>query len=327
MADNKEHDEDISPVNEWDVLKTAKHEEGGETISRGNDWEVVSLTASAYAASPGPRGDESIHEGSDSTYGGNAEAENSEALFMSGHFVFPPSQHENLPIVPEKLEDHKGAKDDDRVAESNVVKESQHVEDVDEKWGTEALNVNEAIPGTPSYEEEKGHGLEVNEPIALQGVNVDEKEQDLYGAAKPSSFYNATVIDGSSVYGGNVVVNDPVEVSDDVIDPSYLITKAPKSVNEDEADDPELHCDAWWKKGVASLCAQAKEASAFWSIFVAAAVMGIVVLGQRWQQERWQILHHSVSDEKPGKILSHVKDVIVSGSRHGTYVTVTSAEL
>ncbi|KAK9749419.1 hypothetical protein RND81_02G124300 [Saponaria officinalis] len=280
MADNEEG-EDITHVNEWDALKTAENEDGRGAISRANDWEVVSLTASTYAAAPGPRGYESIHEGSDSTYGGNDEAETSETLFMSGHFVFPPSQHENLPIVPEKLEISKGATDDDLVAESDTLKEGEHVE---------GLNVNESFPGTPLFEE-KGHGPEFNESIALHEPNIDAKEQDLYGAAKPSSFHSATVIDGSTVHDRNF------EASDDVINPSNLMTKAPKSVNEDEADDPELHCGAWWKRGVASLCAQAKEASAFWSIFVAAAVMGLVVLGQRWQQERWQLLHHSVSDE------------------------------
>lgn len=33
-----------------------------------------------------------------------------------------------------------------------------------------------------------------------------------------------------------------------------------------------------------------REANAMWSLFFAAAVTGLVVLGQRWQQERWQVL-------------------------------------
>ncbi|KAF3557255.1 hypothetical protein F2Q69_00010795 [Brassica cretica] len=33
-----------------------------------------------------------------------------------------------------------------------------------------------------------------------------------------------------------------------------------------------------------------REANAMWSLFFAAAVTGLVVLGQRWQQERWQLL-------------------------------------
>lgn len=41
----------------------ADNEEGEATTSRGNEWEVVSLTASAYAAAPGPKGIETSDDG------------------------------------------------------------------------------------------------------------------------------------------------------------------------------------------------------------------------------------------------------------------------
>ena len=60
------------------------------TTPRGADWEVVTLTASAYEAAPGPAGTEPKPV--------NEERCSSNALLMSDHFVFPPSEHENLPI-------------------------------------------------------------------------------------------------------------------------------------------------------------------------------------------------------------------------------------
>jgi len=67
-------------------------QEGGAT--RGADWEVVTLTASAYAAAPGPGGGPVAEEEGK----GLGTASSSENLLMSDHFVFPPSEHENLPI-------------------------------------------------------------------------------------------------------------------------------------------------------------------------------------------------------------------------------------
>ncbi|KAH9618549.1 hypothetical protein KSS87_019773 [Heliosperma pusillum] len=304
---NNEGDETISHVNEWDVPKTAENDEGREAIVRGNDWEVVSLTASTYAAAPGPRGDESIYEDSDSRISGSDEAETSRALFMSGHFVFPPSLHENLPIVPAKTEISKDVKEYDLVSEMNVMKEWQSVGKLDDEWKFEGLDVTE-----------------YNESIAQCGLKADDNEHDLYGTAKLGSFHNATMICNPAAYDQSPIASDLVEASMDVIDATYLISQSPRFVNEDEADDSKLPCEPWWKKGMASLGAQAKQTSAFWSVVVAAAVMGLVVIGQRWQQERWQI---SLIDEKPVRILPRFKDVIAGGSHRGTFATAGSAEL
>ena len=86
----------------------ADNEEAKEIGPRGNEWEVVSLTASAYAAAPGP---EPVDSSEDSIMMlDKHEGETSNAMFMSGHFVFPPNQHENLPIEPEfnEVDSEKG---------------------------------------------------------------------------------------------------------------------------------------------------------------------------------------------------------------------------
>ncbi|KAI3703192.1 hypothetical protein L1987_73095 [Smallanthus sonchifolius] len=98
----------------------------------------------------------------------------------------------------------------------------------------------------------------------------------------------------------------------------------PKHTEEDNYDGSGLPYAAWWKKQVAALYAHAKETNTFWSIFIAAAVMGLVIIGQQWQQERWQVLHHrwrsGVYDEKFGRMvgpISRFKDAIVGGNRRG----------
>lgn len=82
-----------------DSEKEVPPAEGG--ASRGADWEVVTLTASTYAAAPsGPEGaaqGKGLGEGKDGRGSSNT-------LLMSDHFVFPPSEHENLPIETALLE-------------------------------------------------------------------------------------------------------------------------------------------------------------------------------------------------------------------------------
>jgi hypothetical protein len=48
-------------------------------------------------------------------------------------------------------------------------------------------------------------------------------------------------------------------------------------------------CETWWKQCRGILwCMQAQQATALWSIALAAAVMGLVILGHQWQHEHCQ---------------------------------------
>ncbi|XP_010523758.1 PREDICTED: ATG8-interacting protein 1-like [Tarenaya hassleriana] len=67
----------------------------GDHAPHGNEWEVISLSASAYTAAPGPI---NLELKDARKYDAYYEAETSDTLFVSDHFVFPPSEHENLPI-------------------------------------------------------------------------------------------------------------------------------------------------------------------------------------------------------------------------------------
>jgi hypothetical protein len=59
------------------------------------------------------------------------------------------------------------------------------------------------------------------------------------------------------------------------------------SVGGEEGVD-ESSCEAWWKRRAVVWFVEARQANTFWSLALAAAVMGLVILGQRWQHERWK---------------------------------------
>ncbi|PIA49309.1 hypothetical protein AQUCO_01300272v1 [Aquilegia coerulea] len=246
-----------------------------ETPSRGNDWEVVSLTASAYAAAPGPEMLDSIHDdqGNDPS---RDDEEVSRAMFMSGHFVFPPKEHENLPLQP---------------IDNEIRVEPEH------EVGGSGLDLEEGDKSEKIIEENRTvKGMEG--PEELHGIQfMHEKMEDLSAH-----------------------------------DTDFGAVKSPGSIKGKRSKKSGLPCEAWWKRQAASFYAQAKEANAFWSVFVAAALMGLVILGHRWQKERLQTqqfkLKVNINDEVNRMMgsLSRFKDVIVGGHRQG-FRGIASAEL
>ncbi|KAJ6320337.1 hypothetical protein OIU78_015681 [Salix suchowensis] len=180
-----------------------------------------------------------------------------------------------------------------------------------------------------------------------------DKEQIIYSTAALTSFHSETALGGSTTYGENLGISEVNEPSERGLDFPTDVPFSPKG-----AKDADLPSNAWWKRRAASLYAHAKEANTFWSIFVAAAVMGIVILGQRWQQERWQALQlkwqASINNEalrfqvisvafivhfsslfaaifhclKTGRLqgpITRLKDVIVGGNRRGSFIRGSSS--
>ncbi|XP_060218588.1 ATG8-interacting protein 1-like isoform X3 [Lycium barbarum] len=257
----------------------ASNEEGEETAPRGNEWEVVQLTQSAYAAAPGPK---QVDLNDDSDSSAQYVAETSQAMFMSGHFVFPPSQHENLPLEPDVIEIHN------------------------EQGGEDA---------GPDLVADEG---EFEDDAAVQGLSSVDKEQSFFGTANYSSYQSEDPMGLSATTEETNVLAESVEPFHQGVD---------KAKDEDDYDTTNLPCQAWWKRRAASLIAHAKDANTFWSIFIAAAVMGLVIIGQTWQQERWQVLQMKwqagVHGERISRLfgpLSRLKDVIVGGDRRGTFI-------
>ncbi|KAI3829243.1 hypothetical protein L1987_03361 [Smallanthus sonchifolius] len=303
----------------------ADKEEGKETDPRGADWEVVSLTASTYAAAPGPDM-EDPESGEKSDLVGTDKSETSNALFMSGHFVFPPSQHENLPLEPENTEILGEQGGEDYVSESIKEKRGKSFAKDEDNWNVKKLTESDDFHGIPFFDD-KGNRLTINDvdfgdSKTLPGLNLAGKEENIYSSAKFHSFRSEPIMGESNIDDDDRVLSESIESSGS--SSGSNAPNLPKHTEEDNYDGSGLPYAAWWKKQAAALYAHAKEANTFWSIFIAAAVMGLVIIGQQWQQERWQVLHHrwhsGVYDEKFGRMvgpISRFKDAIVGGNRQG----------
>ncbi|KAK1377220.1 ATG8-interacting protein 1 [Heracleum sosnowskyi] len=264
----------------------ADNKENREVPAHGNEWEVVSLSASAYAASPGAEQDKL----KDDDHGHPVDEDKegtSEAMFMSRHFVFPPKEG-----------GISNTKDG-------------------ENWDATALSMSDEFPGM-QFVDEKGKSLSVSgtefeEGIVRHGLTLVDKEQSSYSTTKFTSDHGEATIGRSAQVEENKAFAEPVDSSEEG-------SRSPKNMDEDKDDGSDLPCEAWWKRRALSLYAQAKEANAVWSIFIAAAVMGLVIIGQRWQvlQNKWPY-----GDEKMSKMLgplSRLKDVIVGGQRSGSVI-------
>ncbi|KAL0328428.1 UNVERIFIED_CONTAM: ATG8-interacting protein 1 [Sesamum calycinum] len=235
----------------------------GKTAPRGNEWEVVSLTASAYAAAPGPQQVESIHD-SQAKLGGENEAETSNAMFMSGHFVFPPSQHENLPLAPENSEirEEKGGEYDVSQLISDDGGKSALKDE--ENVGIRELMTDE-FPGIQIFDE-KGDRLSAAGAYFEKDVAFD-KEKSIYNTTEFSSFHCESTIPKSDTVEEGGETDYSVVPEDHGLDSGESNFQKP-----DEGKSMMLVVFlAWWKRRAVSLYAHAKEANTFWSIFVAAA--------------------------------------------------------
>ncbi|URD83409.1 hypothetical protein MUK42_05398, partial [Musa troglodytarum] len=240
----------LSPFTKFfQVFNMADDGKEEKVSSRGADWEVVSLTASAYAAEPGLPEFDPTSESKEKE--NMIERESSAALFMSGHFVFPPSEHESLPIEPDTSKIH---------GESTMIAGDNGTDDSGrEKLQTESDDVQ--------------YGIEFSEAHKSSTKSEAEEPSDV-NMESPHDHANP---------GG------------------------------DEIDESNLPCQAWWKRPAASLCKQAKGAGTFWSVVVAAAIMGIIIVGQRWHKDKWRF---SINDERMSRTMRSIgrfKDVLVGG--------------
>ncbi|KAG6527612.1 hypothetical protein ZIOFF_009735 [Zingiber officinale] len=248
---------------------------GEEGTSRGADWEVVSLTASTYAAAPSPLEVDPAGESEVMESVSNPES-SAAGLFMSGHFVFPPSEHENLPIqlntneISDGPEEHNG---------------NPGMVDADDGIYHLQTESKDDLHGVEFFDEGKKvsvHEMGLEEAKGPRKSTLVGMEQSVL--ADPDS-----VASHSGTHRSNIKfkTNESFNVNTDS-------SREHKIDDKDESSGPELPSQAWWKRHVASVYHQAKEANTFWSVIVAAAVVGIIVIGRRWQQDKWKL---AITDE------------------------------
>jgi len=289
----------------------ADNEEKEVNISRGNEWEVVSLTASTYAAAPGPKPVE-LNDDEKENSDGEDKGETSQAMFMSRHFDFPQSQPEKFLLEPENTE-----------ISNELVAEEGGGSDVkdDGNWNTKK-GLNDDFMGVGLFDE-KGESLSVSGTKfdELQRLNLANKEQSIYNTMEFSTFSSE-----ETTVEENRVVTEPIEPSDP--DLGSYISNLKKHVDKDKDDGTEVPCEGWWKRRASSLYNHSKETNAMWSIFFAAAVMGLVILGQRWQHDKRRDLQlkweFGINGQKTGRMvgpLYRFKDVIVGGTPRGSFIS------
>ncbi|CAI9757072.1 unnamed protein product [Fraxinus pennsylvanica] len=280
----------------------ADNEDRTETAPKGNEWEVVSLTESAYAAAPGPKQVDSSEDSQGNSVG-ESEAETSRAMFMSGHFLFTQSQHENLPLEPvhDEIRNEKGDEGD----LPYLIAEEKGKLDVkdEEKMSIEELTSDE-FPGVQDFDEKDNR-------LSVGGADLQkdmDREQFISGSAEFSAFHNISNMGRSYTVEEDAMTDDMAEPFEHALNSSSSSFQKP--VEENKYDGADLPCEAWWKRQALSLYVHAKEANTFWSIIIATAVAGLVIIGHKWQQERWQVLQlrrqFSINDEKMGRILGPI---------------------
>ncbi|KAI3962008.1 hypothetical protein MKW92_041606 [Papaver armeniacum] len=225
---------------------------------------------------------------------GGDEVETSTAMFMSKHFVFPPSEHENLPVQPD--------------CSNSVTQDSLHHNEVSLLDMEEGLEVLEQLHHSQFFDE-KGENPPLCEESNKEIVDMN---------ANLCSFHDVEARLSASPISESTNCTVMPEPSDAAKLDSSSISEPH---NPSEGDNYDLPCEAWWKKRATSWYTQAKDAKALWPVVVAAALMGLVVIGQRWQRESCQgrqlKWHFSISDEKLYKMLnpiSRLKNVVVGGA-------------
>ncbi|OAY81121.1 hypothetical protein ACMD2_06770 [Ananas comosus] len=276
----------------------ADDKKDGERASpHGAEWEVVSLTASAYAASPGPRQFDPAGESKDSECVAK-EHESSPAMFMSGHFSLPQEKLE----TPWTETDKKVLQYE--LSDQNVSSGAKRVDEPDEFYGESCRNKS---------------------TDDLHGIKFWDKEQSL--SVVDMEFHTESEISrlvDCTQNSTNSEPNDPYCVKQETLADSRIASELKE---ENEYTGSGLQCESWWKRKMTFLYNNAKEPNAFWSVFVAAALMGLAIVGQRWQREKLQLqqikLQFKINDEKISCIVgpfSRVKGILVAGGQHGPVI-------
>lgn len=207
---------------------------------------------------------------------------------MSGHFGFSPSMHENLPVEPEYKEKYCGKGHDHDVSQVMVQQGGKSDLKHEENLHIEGL-ISDEFPGVPQFEE-KGNSMSFyNSDFGdVVSSKLIDTEQSMYTTEKLGSYVEDAAAGTPYMADEGSGIAEPFESLDDAVNPS--ISNVQKHIEEDKFNElPNLPCEAWWRRHATSLYGHAKNANPYWSIVVAAAVIGLVIIGHRWQREKPQV--------------------------------------
>lgn len=250
-----------------------------EANTRGTDWEVVSLTASTFAAAPGPQGFDPTVQHKKEEFNKN-EHECSDTMFMSKHFAV--TQHE-----PEKLPAENYS--------SEISNESIHDETINEPQKSNKdkckIDANNDLHGTQLFGMGSSlldHGINLGDENQEEDLKVNEKEHDLFVSPNYSSFDDEANVSLPVLQDDISDIAMPRNPSQENLDHPTWREHSCKTNEENNNESFDDSSESRWKKRAMSVYNHAKGTNTFWSIFVAVAVAGLVILGQRWRREKSQ---------------------------------------
>ncbi|KAL6640966.1 hypothetical protein ACP70R_019147 [Stipagrostis hirtigluma subsp. patula] len=171
---------------------------------------------------------------------------------MSDHFVFPPSEHENLPIQTD-FEEIQPEKD--------VQEASTSMED----YGFKNVGAKNDVGSERVQFYDEGENVSVDD--------AQMKDDARYGSSHAEDDGHGSVYDDG---------NDAGDDSDDK-------SGQPKPAVSKNCD-AGASCKCWLKKHMTCLYHQAKETNFIWTVVVASALFGIVFLGH-WHKDKFQLNH------------------------------------
>ncbi|XP_047065553.1 ATG8-interacting protein 2-like [Lolium rigidum] len=262
----------------------------------GSGWEVVSLTASTYAAAPGPVPPLLLDSQTELSPPADAAA-----IFMSQHF--------NLP-ADAPLADLNGPREEEEPNPAMVDDEAAGTEDLNMQNERKTEMQDDSLTGSEFLSD--GNGLQ--EGCGLVGSAVGERlstilcPPDAAGSdIRPTTHHRAAAdVNSASPPAAHVVTAVSLS-SGAASDAAY---KGPSS---------KIPCEshAWWNKTFSFLRSNSKQSLTFRFVFVAATIAGLAFPGQR---DRLQLrLEFNVDTEKMSSAvrdpLGQVKlNMLVGGS-------------
>ncbi|KAJ8510748.1 hypothetical protein OPV22_001182 [Ensete ventricosum] len=198
-------------------------------------------------------------------------------------------EHENLPIEPAISETH--SEPDGHDVSSAVFYDDNLLDNLGkQKLQTES---DDDLHGIECFDKEN---MEFQEGIGFQGLNSVGKEKGNFADSQSVAFHSGAHESGTE-FETEGISNANTSTCQEHARP-----------NEDKSDGSDLPCQSWWKRRAASMCDHAKEANTFWSVVVAAAFVGLVILWQRdklhLHQTKWRF---SISDVRMSRMLGPLR--------------------
>ncbi|KAJ7551587.1 hypothetical protein O6H91_06G021300 [Diphasiastrum complanatum] len=331
-----------------DNSNNSNNNSGDDTNERPQDWEMLTLSLSSLA-DPKPSADANLSDADvdavpSSTGSGKEEHEGiSDDQVHSKYFGLASSSlSENSKNEKSALFTSEGGKTDTSVVgkgtASGVVGSAVSSE-VD--W----MEPSPLLASTVGSGEEEPSGAVSTDLESSTAKNENQRQSSI--SSKALTGYPSTVGPVPTVEGTDTVPelyscfdNEEAEclagIEREILaEPDYAFSETfdeayseLRAADVDTAGKPLLETSsksktkkAWWKQQVEVLGVHVSQASALWSLALAATVMGLVILGQRWHHERSQNqqlrLQLGSKDEKINQLIfqiSRLKDA-VSGRR------------